>query len=74
VGNKSRRRPILFGFEEKVIFISEMKNKKHSRIVRDYDKQKEKHLEKLATKMLENDEKLSKLKGKNISTNFLDLF
>ena len=51
-----------------------MKNKKHSRIVRDYDKQKEKHLEKLATKMLENDEKLSKLKGKNISTNFLDLF
>jgi hypothetical protein len=51
-----------------------MKNKKHSRLVRDYDKQKEKHLEKLATKMLENDEKLSKLKGKNISTNFLDLF
>ena len=51
-----------------------MKNKKHSRIVKDYDKQKEKHLEKLATKMLENDEKISKLKGKNISTNFLDLF
>jgi hypothetical protein len=51
-----------------------MKSKKHSRIVKDYDKQKEKHLEKLATKMLENDEKLSKLKGKNISTNFLDLF
>jgi hypothetical protein len=51
-----------------------MKNKKHSRIVKDYDKQKEKHLEKLATKMLDNDEKLSKLKGKNISTNFLDLF
>jgi hypothetical protein len=74
VGNKSRRRPIFFGFEEKIIFISEMKNKKHSRIVKDYDKQKEKHLEKLATKMLDNDEKLSKLKGKNISTNFLDLF
>ena len=74
MGNKSRRRPIFFGFKEKVIFISEMKNKKHSRLVRDYDKQKEKHLEKLATKMLENDEKLSKLKGKNISTNFLDLF
>jgi hypothetical protein len=51
-----------------------MKNKKHSRLVRDYDKQKEKHLEKLATKMLDNDEKLSKLKGKNINTNFLDLF
>jgi hypothetical protein len=51
-----------------------MKQKKHSRLVKDYDKQKEKHLERLATKMLENDEKLSKLKGKNISTNFLDLF
>jgi uncharacterized protein (DUF1330 family) len=51
-----------------------MKKKKHSRLVRDYDKQKEKHLEKLATKMLENDGKLSKLKGKNINTNFLDLF
>ena len=51
-----------------------MKNKKHSRLVRDYDKQKEIHLTKLATKMLENDEKISKLKGKNISTNFLDLF
>ena len=51
-----------------------MKNKKHSKVVKDYDKQKEKHLEKLATKMLDNDEKLSKLKEKNIGTNFLDLF
>jgi hypothetical protein len=51
-----------------------MKKKKHSKIVRDYDKQKERHLEKLATKILENDEKLSRLKAKNINTNFLDLF
>ena len=51
-----------------------MKKKKHSKIVKDYDKQKERHLEKLATKILENDEKFSKLKGKNINTNFLDLF
>ena len=51
-----------------------MKKKKHSKIVKDYDKQKEKHLERLASKLLENDEKLSKLKGKNINTNFLDLF
>ena len=51
-----------------------MKKKKHSRLVKDYDKQKEKHLEKLATKMLENDEKLSKLKGKNINPDFLNLF
>jgi hypothetical protein len=51
-----------------------LKKKKHSKIVKDYDKQKEKHLEKLASKILENDEKLSRLKAKNINTNFLDLF
>lgn len=54
--------------------MSEMKNKKHNKVVKDYDKQKEKHLEKLATKMLDNDEKLNKLKGKNINTDFLNLF
>jgi hypothetical protein len=51
-----------------------MKKKKHSKIVKDYDKQKQIHLEKLATKILDNDEKLSKLKAKNINTDFLDLF
>jgi hypothetical protein len=51
-----------------------MKSKKHNKIVKDYDKQKEKHLEKLASKMLENDEKNSKLKGKNIDSGFLNLF
>jgi hypothetical protein len=51
-----------------------MKKKKHSKIVNDYDNQKEKHLTKLATKMLENDEKLSNLKVKNINTDFLNLF
>ena len=51
-----------------------MKKKKHTKLIRDYDKQKEKHLERLATKILDNDEKLNKLKAKNISTNFLDLF
>jgi hypothetical protein len=51
-----------------------MKKKKHAKIVKDYDKQKEKHLERLATKMLDNDEKLSKLKGKNINPDFLNLF
>jgi hypothetical protein len=51
-----------------------MKSKKHSKIVRDYDKQKEKHLEKIATKMLENDERNSKLKGKEIDPKFLNLF
>ena len=37
-----------------------MKNKKHSKIVNDYDKQKSKHLDKLASKMLDNNEKFSK--------------
>jgi hypothetical protein len=51
-----------------------MKSKKHTKLVKDYDKQKQRHLEKLANKMLENDEKFSKLKGKNIDPGFLNLF
>jgi len=51
-----------------------MKHKKHKKIVTDYDKQKNKHLEKLATRMLKDDDKNAQLKGKTISTNFLDLF
>jgi len=51
-----------------------MKKKKHTKIVKDYDKQKERHLEKLASKMLENDDKLSKLREKSINTDFLNLF
>jgi hypothetical protein len=51
-----------------------MKSKKHNKIVKDYDKQKEKHLSFLSKKMLENDEKFSKLKGKNIDLGFLNLF
>jgi|TARA_R110002050_G_scaffold6091_2_gene25889 hypothetical protein len=46
--------------------------KNHSKIVKDYDTQKEKHLEKLATKMLKNDEKAEKLKKYKIKSNFLD--
>mgnify|MGYP003679002720 CR=1 FL=1 len=49
-------------------------SKKHNKLVNDYDKQKEKHLEKLATKMLKNDEKLTKLKSKHIKGNFLKNF
>ena len=33
-------------------------NKKHNSIVRNYDSQKSKHMDKLATKILKNDEKL----------------
>jgi len=51
-----------------------MKSKKHNKIVKDFEKQKEKHLEHLATKMLKKDEKNSKLKGKNINIDFLNLF
>ena len=51
-----------------------IKNKKHNKIVKDYDKQKENHLEKLATKMLKNDEKIQKLKSKQIKGDFLDNF
>jgi hypothetical protein len=50
------------------------KSKKHNDIIRDYDDQKTKHLEKLATKMLANEEKFSKLKGKETSLKFLKLF
>jgi len=50
------------------------KNKKHNSLVKDYDKQKSEHLDKLASKMLKNDEKVQKLKEKKINTNFLKLF
>jgi hypothetical protein len=41
-----------------------MKSKKHNKIVNDYEKQKGKHLEKLATQVLKNDEKMQQLKSK----------
>lgn len=50
------------------------KHKKHDGIVNDFKNQKNKHLEKLATKTLAEQEKLSRLKGKEINTKFLDLF
>ena len=48
--------------------------KKHDNIVNDYDKQKSKHLEKLATKMLKQKEKEDQLRNKPINRDFLDLF
>lgn len=51
-----------------------MKHPKHNSLVKNYDKQKSEHLDKLATKMLKNDEKSQKLKIKKINTNFLKLF
>ena len=51
-----------------------IKKSKHDKIVKDYDKQKEKHLERLATKMLKGEERNQKLKSKHIKGNFLDNF
>ena len=51
-----------------------IKRSKHDKLVKDYDKQKEKHLEKLATKILKNDEKAEKLKSKHIKGDFLNNF
>ena len=45
---------------------------KHKNIVDDYKKTKSKHLEKLATKMLKNDEKFEKLKDYNINLDIFD--
>jgi hypothetical protein len=59
---------------KRVPLLKKGKNKKHDDIVNDFKNQKNKHLEKLATKTLAEQEKLSRLKGKEINTKFLDLF
>jgi hypothetical protein len=50
------------------------KSKKHKSLVEDYDNQKAKHLEKLASKMLDQDEKNQRLKNKPSSGEFLKFF
>ena len=49
-------------------------HKKHQAIVNDFDNQKSKHLDKLATQMLKNDEKANKLKSKPVKGYFLKNF
>jgi hypothetical protein len=51
-----------------------MKNKKHNKIVDDYDEIKSRHLEKLATKNLAADEKFRKLRDKKVKGDFLKNF
>ena len=51
-----------------------MINKKHKKIVDNFDKQKSKHLERLTDKMLKNDERAQQLKNKTIKGNFLKNF
>lgn len=60
--------------KKKIPLLKKGKHKKHDAIVNDFDIQKQKHLEKLATKTLENQDKFSKLKEKTIDTDFLKLF
>jgi hypothetical protein len=58
----------------KIKKIKPLKKKKHDKIVNDFKPTKEKHLEKLATKILKRDEVFQKLKEKKINNNFLNLF
>ena len=48
--------------------------KKHRKIVDNYKEQKSKHLEKLASKTLANDDKAQRLKSKSIKGDFLKNF
>ena len=50
------------------------KKRKHDKLVNDYSNQKSKHLEKLADKMLEEQDKIDKLREKKSDGKFLDLF
>tara|TARA_R110001592_G_scaffold225324_3_gene481178 strand:- start:3179 stop:3355 length:177 start_codon:yes stop_codon:yes gene_type:complete len=51
-----------------------IKKKKHDQIINDYDKIKSRHLEKLANKMLKDEEKRDNLRSKNIKGDFLNKF
>jgi hypothetical protein len=59
---------------KKIPLLKKGKHKKHDAIVNDFENQKNKHLEKLATLTLAEQEKFSKLKEKNIKTDFFKLF
>jgi len=50
------------------------KTERHEALLKDYDKAKNEQLEKLATRMLKNDDKTQKLKEKKVNPKFLDLF
>ena len=60
--------------KKRVPLLKKGKHKKHDAIVNDFENQKNKQLEKLATKSLAEQEKLNKLKEKNIKTDFFKLF
>tara|TARA_R100001163_G_scaffold1796_1_gene2783 strand:+ start:73 stop:246 length:174 start_codon:yes stop_codon:yes gene_type:complete len=54
--------------------VRNIKRKKHDRIINDYDKIKSRHLEKLASKILKDEERRDNLRSKPIKGNFLDEF
>jgi hypothetical protein len=60
--------------QKRIPLLKKGKNKKHDSIVNDFDIQKQKHLEKLATKLVDIDQKNQKLKEKNISNKFWNYF
>mgnify|MGYP001554256865 CR=1 FL=1 len=51
-----------------------MKHKKHDKIVNDFEKTKSKHLEQLATKQLKQQEKMDRLKEKQLKSDWLKFF
>ena len=51
-----------------------IKKSKHDKIVKDYGKQKSRHLEKLADNMLKDQDKLRIFKEKKSDGKFLELF
>jgi len=60
--------------KKRIPLLKKKKHRKHNKLVNDYENQKNKHLEKLATKTLDKQEKFSKLREKKIDKGFLDLF
>lgn len=51
-----------------------MKSSKHDKILASKEKEKRKHLDRMATELLKQDEKKEKMKGYKLKRNPLDLF
>jgi hypothetical protein len=59
---------------KKIPLVKKGKHKKHDAIVNDFESQKNKKLEQLATQTIKNQDKMNALKSKYINTDFLNLF
>ena len=51
-----------------------MRKSKHKDIIKDYSKVKSKHLDKLANRILKDDQKKEELKKYKLNKKFLDIF